>query len=41
MLTAGGRASALDDPGKPAGEKLKIVDGKSKVIINGYSTFFH
>jgi len=42
MLTAGGRASALDDPGKPAGENLKIFDGKSKVIIvNGYSTSSH
>jgi len=41
ILTADRGISAQDGRGKPAGEKLELFDGKSKVIIvNGYSTSF-
>ena len=42
ILTADRGISAPDCRGKPAGEKLKIFDGKNKVVIvNGYSISFH
>ena len=41
ILTADRGISVPDGRGKPAGEKLELFDGKSKVIIvNGYSTSF-
>ncbi len=41
ILMADRGISAPDGRGTPAGEKLELFDGKSKVIIvNGYSTSF-
>ncbi len=41
ILTADRGISEPDGRGKPDGEKLKIFDGKSKlIIVNGYSTSF-
>jgi len=42
ILAAGGYASAANNRTKPANEKIKIFDGKPRVIVvNGYSTSFH
>ena len=42
ILTSGKSVSAADEQNRLANEKLKIFDGKSKIIVvNGYSTSFH
>ena len=42
ILAAGGHASAANNRNKPTNEKIKIFDGKPRVIVvNGYSTSFH
>ncbi len=41
ILAAGGYASAANNRNKPGSDKIKIFDGKPKVIVvNGYSTSF-
>lgn len=42
ILAAGGYASAANNRNKLANDKIKIFDGKPRVIVvNGYSTSFH
>lgn len=42
ILAAGGRVFASDGRTKPANNKIKIFDGRPRVVVvNGYSTSFH